>query len=75
MRPSKLDRHYGSRDTENTIGTSTYKLSEFGETDGPPPADALGVDFKHDLHRGLKSRQIAMVTPVINVTLMQRRSL
>lgn len=26
-----------------------------------PPPDALAVDFKHDLHRGLKSRQIAMV--------------
>ena len=25
-----------------------------------PPPDALAVDFKHDLHRGLKSRQIAM---------------
>lgn len=26
-----------------------------------PPPDGLAVNFKHDLHRGLKSRQIAMV--------------
>jgi hypothetical protein len=26
-----------------------------------PPADALDVGFQHNLHRGLKSRQIAMV--------------
>jgi yeast amino acid transporter len=26
-----------------------------------PPSDNLSVTFKHDLHRGLKSRQIAMV--------------
>jgi amino acid transporter len=32
------------------------------------------VDFKHDLHRGLKSRQIAMVMPVVTVELMQCRS-
>ena len=26
-----------------------------------PPSDDLNVGFKHELHRGLKSRQIAMV--------------
>ena len=73
-RPSKLDRYYGSGDTEHSMPASTYKLRELGEKDGPPPADALTVDFKHDLHRGLKSRQIAMVTPVVTLTLMQCRS-
>jgi len=73
-RPSKLDRFYGSGDTEHGAGTSPYKLSQFGEKDGVPPADALEVDFKHDLHRGLKSRQIAMVMPVVTVELMQCRS-
>lgn len=34
-----------------------YKVTE---TDNHA-SDALAVDFKHDLHRGLKSRQIAMV--------------
>lgn len=72
--PTKLDRYYESGDTGHGAGTSTYKLAEFGEKDGLPPADALAVDFKHDLHRGLKSRQIAMVTPVLTVQLMQCRS-
>ena len=31
--------------------------------DSLPPSDNLAVNFKHDLHRGLKSRQIAMVRP------------
>jgi hypothetical protein len=31
------------------------------DNSGQPPPDSLAVDFKHDLHRGLKSRQIAMV--------------
>ena len=31
-----------------------------------PPPDALAVDFKHDLHRGLKSRQIAMARPMLH---------
>jgi len=31
------------------------------DSSGRPPPDSLAVDFKHDLHRGLKSRQIAMV--------------
>jgi hypothetical protein len=69
-RPSKLDRHYGSGDTEHSIGTSNYKLADMGEKDGPPPADALAVDFKHNLHRGLKSRQIAMVTSLCRVKLI-----
>lgn len=56
------------------MGAPVYKLGELVEKDGPPPADALTVDFKHDLHRGLKSRQIAMVTPVVMLTLMQCRS-
>ena len=29
--------------------------------DSLPPSDNLFVTFKHDLHRGLESRQIAMV--------------
>lgn len=33
-------------------------------TEDPLPSpDALAIDFKHDLHRGLKSRQIAMANP------------
>lgn len=30
--------------------------------DSLPPSDNLALNFKHDLHRGLKSRQIAMVS-------------
>lgn len=30
------------------------------------PPDGLTVNFKHDLHRGLKSRQIAMVCFPVN---------
>jgi len=32
-----------------------------GDASSLPAPDSLAVDFKHDLHRGLKSRQIAMV--------------
>jgi hypothetical protein len=71
-RSGKLDRHYGSGDTEHSIGVSNYKLAHghVRETEEPPPADALRVDFKHDLYRGLKSRQIAMVSSVQRVILI-----
>jgi hypothetical protein len=39
---------------------ATFHHDKLNE-DTPPPSDGLAVDFKHDLHRGLKSRQIAMV--------------
>jgi len=39
-----------------------YKVAETGNH----ASDALAVDFKHDLHRGLKSRQIAMVVKLKN---------
>lgn len=72
-RAGKLDRHYGSGDTEHSIGALNYKLADVREKEEPPPADALRVDFKHDLHRGLKSRQIAMVSSVQRVTLIHCR--
>jgi hypothetical protein len=31
------------------------------------PSDGLAVNFKHDLHRGLNSRQIAMVPPDLSL--------
>ena len=48
--------------------TTTYKEGSYKEEskfddDLVLPSDGLAVDFKHDLHRGLKSRQIAMVIP------------
>jgi len=45
-----------SKERENSFtGTSITE-------DPLPHPDALAVNFKHDLHRGLKSRQIAMVS-------------
>jgi len=52
----------GSNETtaEEAYLKRTHKISEHHDE----AADGLAVHFKHDLHRGLKSRQIAMVQPL-----------
>jgi hypothetical protein len=67
----KLNYEYEPRYRRNSDDPSLVGLRYRGGKespieDGPPSSDGLNVDFKHDLHRGLKSRQIAMVIPELS---------
>ena len=57
---SKLAYTRHSMNEASSIETHLREDYKVTETDNHA-SDALAVDFKHDLHRGLKSRQIAMV--------------
>ena len=46
---------------EHSLHPTTSYYDDKSPRDSYPPSDSLAVSFKHDLQRGLKSRQIAMV--------------
>jgi hypothetical protein len=59
-RPSKLHRYFGGGLNEPSL--TDHKIGAYDtEREVSIPDDGLAVSFKHDLHRGLNSRQIAMV--------------
>jgi hypothetical protein len=62
-RPSKLHRYFGGGLNEPEVKLASYDT----EREINVPSDGLAVNFKHDLHRGLNSRQIAMVPHILSL--------
>jgi len=58
--PQTYDEKEYSEGKESSLHRSYSSQVKSGDDFLPPP-DGHTVNFKHDLHRGLKSRQIAMV--------------